>query len=358
MKKINFVLSSNYDRAVGGFKIVYQYANELVKRGYEVKITYLFNAKGKSVVLAKTARFINNHVYQKVPHKSEVTWFDLEDKIELFFDVTSVSEFPDADIVIATAALTTQIVSKLPQSKGEKLYFIQDYETERFGNTVEEVEHSYRLGFQNVVISHELSDIVEKATGIKPKYLPNFYDHSEFYLEHLIEERTNTVCLINHIHETKRTKFGLEILEEVKKQIPDLKIELFGAYDPVCQISNNVHFTLNATPEQLRKNIYGQSKIYLLPSVREGWVLTGMEAMASGAVVVASEIGGIVDYANSGNSVLITPDDKEAFVLSLLDLLANDEKRIQLAKKAQEEVQQYEISHSGNLLVEILEALV
>lgn len=354
MKRINFVLPANFDIPVGGFKIVVQYANELVKRGYEVKITFLFNMRGKSFKVAKLARFVNNHLYHRVKHYKQVTWIDLDESIEVFYDVTSPSEFPDADFVVATAAPTTHLVSSLPMSKGKKFYFIQNFETWSYGRSVEKLNETFNLGLSNIVISQELRQKVVEGSGIEPHYLPNFYNPDEFYLAKPIENRENVVCLINHTHEVKRTKLGLEIMAEVKKQVPDLKVELFGAYEPVMPLEDYVYFTFKANPDQLREDIYGKSKIYLLPSVLEGWVLTGMEAMACGAAVVSSRIGGIVDYANDGNSILITPDDKAAFVAAIVDLLTHEEKQVALAKKAYEEVQQYRIEKSSDILETIL----
>ena len=210
------------------------------------------------------------------------------------------------------------------------------------------------MGMTNIVISNELREKVLESGAGEPKYLPNFYNHNEFYLENSVEDRKNIICLLNHAQETKRTKFGLEILREVKKVIPDLEVQLFGAYDPLEELENWIHFTKNANTEQLRNKIYGVSKIYLLPSVLEGWGLTGMEAMASGALVVASRIGGIVDYANDANSILVEPDNKKEFVDNIIEMLQNDGKRIAITYKANEDVRQYVIDKSGERLIKII----
>ena len=41
-KKINFILPANYNYAIGGFKIVYQYANWLVEQGFVVSMCYCY----------------------------------------------------------------------------------------------------------------------------------------------------------------------------------------------------------------------------------------------------------------------------------------------------------------------------
>lgn len=353
MVKVNFVLSTSYDQPIGGYKIVYQYANWLVKQGFEVSICYCY-APNEPKTYAAIKRGIDTKIFKFSKRKSEVTWFPLNNSIKSFYNCIFPGDIPDADIVFATAARTAPLVSSLPKSKGRKFYFIQNYEAEGFGNKKGFAEQTYNLGMTNIVISNELREKVLESGASEPKYLPNFYNHKEFYLENPIEGRKNVVCLLNHVQETKRTKFGLDILREVKKSIPDLEVQLFGAYDPMEKLETWINFTKNANSLQLRKEIYGSSKIYMLPSVLEGWVLTGMEAMASGAAVVASHIGGIVDYANDTNSILIEPDNKTNFVNEVIKLLKNDDQRIAVAIKGNEDVKQYVIDKSGERLIKII----
>lgn len=352
-KKINFILPANYNHAIGGFKIVYQYANWLVEQGFDVSMCYCY-APNESKAYATIKRVVDTKIFKFSNRKTEVTWFPLNHAIKSFYNCIFSSDIPDADIVFATGAKTAPFVSSLSKEKGQKFYFIQNYEAEGFGNKKGFVESTYNLGMTNIVISNELKAKVLASGAAEPKYLPNFYNQDEFFLENPIEGRKNIVCLLNHAQETKRTKIGLEILREVKKSIPDLEVQLFGAYDPVEALDDWIHFTKNANASQLRQMIYGQAKIYLLPSVLEGWVLTGMEAMASGAAVVSSRIGGIVDYANDTNSMLIEPDNKSAFVNAITDLLQNDQKRIEVATKGNEDVKQYAIDKSGERLLKIL----
>lgn len=352
-KKINFVMPANYDHASGGYKIVYQYANWLDDQGFDVSICYGY-APNDSKLYAALKRIVDMRIFKFSKRKTNLTWFKLNPKIKSYYNCVFSKDIPDSDVVFATAATTAYFVNGLPEEKGEKFYFIQGYEAEGFGNKKGFVENTYNLGMTNIVISNELKSKVLDSGSAEPKYLPNFYNHNEFYLENPIEDRQNIICLLNHAQETKRTKFGLEILREVKKTIPNLEVQLFGAYEPFEKLEDWIHFTKNANTEQLRKDIYGASKIYLMPSVLEGWALTAMEAMASGAAVVSSHIGGIVDYANDSNSILIEPDNKAEFVNAIMNLLQNDEQRIAVATKGSEDVKQYVIDKSGERLLKII----
>ncbi|MDT2866756.1 glycosyltransferase family 4 protein [Lactococcus lactis] len=357
MTKITFVLPTNYNKPMGGFKIVYQYANWLIEQGFKVSICYCYGSN-ESKSYAAIKRLVDTRIIKFSRRETKVTWFALNKSIELVYNCIFSQEFPDSDIIFATSARTAPVVSSLPKEKGRKFYFIQGYESIGFGNKEGFAEETYNLGMTNIVISNELRQKVLSSGVEVPEYLPNFYNHNEFYLENPIEKRKNIVCLLNHVQETKRTKLGLEILREVKKTIPDLEVQLFGAYDPVEKLEDWIHFTKNANTEKLRKDIYGESKIYLLPSILEGWGLTGMEAMASGAAVVASRIGGIMDYANQENSILVTPDDKETFITEIINILQNEEKQLKIAKRGNEDIKQYSIEKSGKQLLQIINSKV
>ncbi|MCA2390897.1 MULTISPECIES: glycosyltransferase family 4 protein [Lactococcus] len=352
-KKINFVMPANYNHAVGGFKIVYQYANWLVEQGFDVSISYCYSPSDP-VGYSFIKRLVDLHIYKFSNRDSKVTWFPLNSEIKSYYNCIFSEEFPDADIVFATASNTASLVYKLPKEKGKKFYFIQNYEAEGFGNNKEFIEKTYNLGLTNVVISKDLEQKVLMSGAPEPKYLPNFYNHDEFFLEKPIEGRKNIICLLNHTQETKRTKLGLSILREVKREIPNLEVQLFGAYDPIEELEDWIHFTKSASANQLRKEIYGSSKIYLMPSILEGWGLTGMEAMACGAALVASRIGGVVDYASDKNSILVESDNKKAFVNALISLLYDDKRYLEIASQGKKDVELYSIDKSGERLIKII----
>lgn len=352
--KINFILPGNSNLPIGGNKIVYQYANELSKRGHEVCLTFLFDLHTNSLRFLIKYLFRKQIIKRSGSHKQEVTWFPLDKSIKLKFDVSFLSEVPDADVVIATEARTTNVVAKLSKSKGKKYYFIQNYETWVFDGNIELLNQTYQLGLTNIVISKDLQEKVSQASGKEAYLLPDFYNPEEFYIEQSVEKRKNVVSLLNHSQKSKRTVFGLEILAEVKKVIPDLQVQLFGTTEPVGLLPDYVHFTLHATAQQLRTTIYGSSKVYLLSSELEGWGLTGMEAQASGAALVSGRIGGVIEYATDENSILVNPNKKSEYVNAVVNLLSNDSKRLELVEKSHERLEQFTLKESTSKLEQIL----
>ncbi|MBM6640867.1 glycosyltransferase family 4 protein [Lacticaseibacillus paracasei] len=353
--RLTFILPASNDVPVGGFKIIYQYANALTKDGYDVTICYTYSSLPNSDFFKHRLGRLKHHLFKWRYDRYRVTWFRLDPRIKLKFDIIGNSEIPDGDVVIATTAPTATFVSKLSAKKGSKFYFIQSYEAWWYHGRIDELEETYRLGLNNMVISQDLFNKVFAVTGKKPYYLPNFYMQQEFFVVNNIKQRRNTVALLNHQQLSKRTAFGIKVLKKVKKEIPDLRVELFGTNNEPENLPSYFRYTHRATSEQLRESIYGQAKVYLLPSVLEGWGLTGMEAMASGAVLVASNIGGIEDYANDTNSILVPPDDIQAFSDAVIRLLRDDEERVRLADKASLDMQNFTLKKSKDRLEEIID---
>jgi glycosyltransferase involved in cell wall biosynthesis len=87
---------------------------------------------------------------------------------------------------------------------------------------------------------------------------------------------------------------------------------------------------------------YHVSDLFVMPNIPvqndiEGFGLVALEAAAAGRYVVASRLDGIPEAIVPGqNGTLIDPLDSEAYVDSILDLLADDERREELGRKARE----------------------
>jgi glycosyltransferase involved in cell wall biosynthesis len=89
---------------------------------------------------------------------------------------------------------------------------------------------------------------------------------------------------------------------------------------------------------------YHISDLFVMPNIPvqndiEGFGLVALEAAAAGRYVVASKLDGIPEAIVPGeNGILLDPLDSEAFAGTILDLLADDEKRASLGRKARDYV--------------------
>lgn len=352
--KITWVLPQNYDIPIGGYKIVYQYANHLVQLGHQVKIIFLqdpsYNEKG---VLHNSMRSVYWFLFHKKPFKTKVTWFKLDPRIKIDWNIpASQLLFGKNEKVIATAYWTSNFVSLAEIPMANKFYFLQDYEI--FAGSEEDVKKTWQLPLNKFAVSSWLVDLGKNRFHEKVKFVPNFLDEQDdFKVTNPINHRRNTIALLNHPSKRKNTKLGLEIIEAVKKSIPSLKVVLFGTEDFDVTGNEYIHYFKRPSRKQLRDDIYNQASIYLLPSEYEGWGLTAMEAMASGDIVVSNDNGGVNDFIkNNSNGFILDFSDKEKVVNQLIELFTVDYEK--LATNACKVTEEFSVTKSSSMLLDFL----
>lgn len=335
--KISFVLPGVPRVPVGGYKMTFEYANRLCRRGHDV--TIIFHCFSGMKRNRKIPKIIKLAYYYFGTHYFP-TWFHLDSRIHKICRYKKLidSQVPDGDVICATAIDTAYEVAEMPVSKGKKFYFIQDFENWN-GWTAEEVKKSYCLGMKNIVIAKWLQKLV-KESGADSELIQNGIDFNVFDVDVPIFQRTQPIIsMLYHKDSHKGSKYGILALIELKKKYPDLKAILFGTPARPHNLPRWIKYIQNATQEQLR-NVYNQSLIYLCPSIKEGFGLTGAEAMACGAAYVSSDYGGIHEYAEEGRNVLLSePKDVEGLINNVSYLLDNNNKRIQLAENGYNDIQ-------------------
>ena len=83
------------------------------------------------------------------------------------------------------------------------------------------------------------------------------------------------------------------------------------------------------------------TKILVLPSRWEGLPLTMLEAMSSGAGIIATEVGGIPEVIEHGKEgILISPEDPTALAGAIAELLKDRELRVKLSVNAYKKVKE------------------
>jgi glycosyltransferase involved in cell wall biosynthesis len=93
--------------------------------------------------------------------------------------------------------------------------------------------------------------------------------------------------------------------------------------------------------------LIGRFDVLVVPSLTEGTPLIVLEAMAAGVPVIASAVGGIPDQVrHGGEGLLVPPDDTDALVDALLELL-RDPDRARLLGEAGRSRANSEFSHAA-----------
>lgn len=80
------------------------------------------------------------------------------------------------------------------------------------------------------------------------------------------------------------------------------------------------------------KSLLAGSEIFVVPSRKEPFGLVVLEAMAIGAPIIASNVGGIPEIMLDGNGLLVPPEDDNALSIAIEKLLNEKDLREDIAK--------------------------
>lgn len=339
MNNIIFILPPDNDNPIGGYKIVYEYANRLVKRGWSVSIGYDCRGVGQNYSLYKCIKKYLIKLISKYRCSFYPRWFSLSPDVEKFC-IYKDKDVPLCDYLVATAYATASLVSK--QAARKKIYFIQGFEAWD-GRTVNEIKESYRLGMENIVIAKWLKQIVDESCGSdNSTIIPNGIDMQEFSVDIPPEKRNvKRICMLYHQGEYKGSKYGIQVLLELKKIYPDLQAILFGVPERPKGLPAWIEYIQNASSVQLRK-IYNDSQVFLYPALAEGFGLTCVESMACGCALCVTDYLGAHEFAMAGQNALISPvKDVGTMVKNACKLLEDTDVRCRLARQGMAKAKEF-----------------
>lgn len=321
-KNVAIVLPYVPVNPVGGVIVVFQYAEELLKRGNNVFIYYKTDMiwNNKFIYLPKFIRkMVAQYATLKFPN-----WYGLNKGIKKY-SLFEKSDIKNHDIIIATGIETAEIVSSLPNTAGDKFYFIQGFEN--WGYDDNQVLESYKLGMNNIVISKWLSNIVEKETGKKPFYVPDGIDNKIFYVDPNQVREPYSITFHYRKDEYKGCIYAIRAVESLKVEYPNLNVTIVSKEKRTDVIPEWCHYVENATLDEVAK-INNRSQIFICSSISEGFGLPGLEAMACGCALCTTDYLGGKEYAKDEYNCLVSPiKNVELMVKNIKLMFENKELR-------------------------------
>lgn len=336
--KLCYVLPKTETKAIGGYKIVYEYANRLSDMGHDVTILYLNTNYLKQYHVPK----IIKKVYFDRLVVREPKWFQLNSRVTQISDYSKKKVkalYENADVAIATAVKTAPYVKTNFKSKN-KFYFIQG--RENWSLTDEQVNETYCLGMKNIVISHWLKNIVDEVTETDSLLLPNPIDTEKYKVINPIENRQKfTIGCLYNPNPCKGFDNSFRVLTKLKTAYPEVKVVIFGAYDRPNYFPNWIDYVKNATQDKTI-NIYNNISVFLCSTIDEGYGLTGLESMACGCALCSTNYNAVYEYAEDGINCLLSPVyDIDAQVDNVSKLFNNDKMRKNIAHNATKSVSKF-----------------
>lgn len=160
-----------------------------------------------------------------------------------------------------------------------------------------------------------------------------------------IEQEAKVILFVGRLNRDKGMLDLATAFDAIAREQPDVELLLVGAEEDVpfsyiqkhCYaVQNRLHYVSFAvTPE----HYMAAADVFCLPSYREGFGMTIIEAAACGVPAVASRIYGITDAVADGKTgVLFTAGDVSALTQALLTLITDNMLRKQMGDAARERV--------------------
>ena len=338
--KITFILSQ-YKRISGGNRALFEYVNRLKKMGHSVRL-FVVAKPARWYRIDHWPRIFNKKVTVLVPET--IDWVDNKVPIELL-SVNHENLIPDSDILLATAWQTANFSASLPESKGEKYYFIQHHES-LWTREKGKAQATYYMPFKKIVISTWLKDILREQYQQEAEVLVTPVNQDTFYKEDKHEDAVSRVCMLHHDYDWKGYKDAIEAVKKVRAKNCKIELVVFGEKleDPTPlyeEAGFKFEYHFRPTGEALRK-IYSSCGTFLCASWYEGLGMPAMEAMMCGTALVSTDTGGSRDYALNEETALVSPiKNQEALAENLIRVLTDEILRLQLAKKGRQKIKQF-----------------
>ncbi len=341
--RITFVLPGiSPTKPVGGFRVVYEYANHLSERGHKINVVHPLTLFLDKISFKKRIGIPIISGINYLFGLPKVGWLDISSKINMVI-VRSLEEkfIPEGDVIIATAWQTAEYIIGYSPAKGQKFYLVMDFYP--WLGPKDRLEATWRAPFKKVAISSWLYEKVLEASMEKDEVItiPLGIDQRRFCLTEDVSSRANRISMMYSPGSYKAPEDGIRALEICKAQYPDLEVVLFGPGSSRKAIPSWIIDRKNVSEEDLVR-IYNQSKIYLCSSLAEGFAFPPAEAMACGCAVVSTDCGGIREYAeHEVNALLSPPKDPQALAGNILRLLKDEDLRVRLAKAGYKRIQDF-----------------
>lgn len=342
-RSICFLLPIYTQNMVGGYKVAYEYANMFSKNGYKVFV-YWREFSHKNVQQKKVSKYqiLKNIVRQFIGYKQKINTFKFQKNVHTkFIPFIAKKYLPKSDYYVSTAIDTAYALSDVHfNHNAKKLYLIQDFEN--WNNVGDEyVYNSYKLPLKKIVISPWLLKEVQK-TGENATLIENGFDFDYFIMSTPIEQKQkNKVVILFHKDDRKRFVDSYEALKIVKQKIPELTVNIFGAFEKPDYLPD--WFDFYYMPDKETHNrLYNEACVFLGASKAEGMALPPAEAMICGCACCLTDIPGFAVYAKNNETALLSPVyDVKKLAENLYTLLTNDELRIKIAKQGNTFIKQF-----------------
>jgi len=314
----------------GGMRVIFEYSNRLHRLGHDVIYYYpLIPYKFKDEKISLLAKKYVYNIKDVLTNKKK-NFYNCEFKITA---VNSISDLyiRNADVCIATTWPTAYSVIDLSQKKGKKIHYVQDYEI--WNSSEVKVNRSFHLNLKKITISEYNRKLFLKKFSVNSEVITlGVYDIYHCKAKPLTSDKI--ITFIDHPLDSKGVMNAIEVVKKLKNKYNNLKFISFGHFK-FHDIPDFVKFYENPDDNFVAEEIYGNTDIFIYPSLYEGFGMPPAEAMASKCAVVTSTAGAIPEFSvHMETAIHVEPNDVDGLFKGVCYLLENQNEMKRISENA------------------------
>lgn len=357
--RLTFVLPQLYDHPIGGYKVVYQYANLLAERGHQVTLVHPISGDARPAARDYVA-LLAAKFRQATTGKPPISWFELDSDIHSVLLLSLSSRLlPSADVTILTAWETAERTREPAPQAGVLAQLVHDYEFWKIDAEVRpRIEAALgRPDVRQIATSNAVSAMLHEFGREPVDTVSAGLLEGEFGVDVPIENRQRVVVFQARLEPAKDFHTALAAATIILSEEPSVKVECFGSTLNVA-LPHGMKSLGIIAPAELRA-AYNRASVFFSSSRYEGWGLPMAEAMACGAAVVSTRNGGVEDFLRDEvNGLLVPIENARAIADSVLRLLRDEKQRVRLATQGTHDAVLLSVQKSGEKLERVLESLL
>lgn len=264
-----------------------------------------------------------------------------------------------SDIVITTRDFHSNLVSKYAPSNIIKIATEHNYHNDNkkyINNLIASINNFDYF----VVVSKELQNFYKNKIGsTKCVFIPNVIE--ELYNKPCYNQNHNLIA-VGRLSKEKGFNDLIDIIEKVKKDIPDIHLNLVGDGSEKENLKlkvKNLGLTNNITfcgfkAGKEKENVILKSSLYIMTSHTESFGIVLIEAMSYGLPCIAFDSSSGAREVIIQHELLIDNRDKEKISRKIVELLSNYEKLTALGKENYNYCQKFLLNNIKKEWFEIL----